>query len=151
MRTAFRKTVILSLLLFYFLPLFSQVLSKKGLIKAVHDADIYYYYDQNFEKAFLLYESLLKIYPDNSNFCAKLGICCLNLDGKKPEALRLLSIASQNVVKNDKEYLEYGEKAPLDTYLYLAEAFHQNDSLQKAIVLYTDAKRRISLNILTIK
>jgi len=55
---------------------------------------------------------LLKIYPDNSNFCAKLGICCLNLDGKKPEALRLLSIASQNVVKNDKEYLEYGEKAP---------------------------------------
>jgi len=145
MRTAFRKTVILSLLLFYFLPLFSQVLSKKGLIKAVHDADIYYYYDQNFEKAFLLYESLLKIYPDNSNFCAKLGICCLNLDGKKPEALRLLSIASQNVVKNDKEYLEYGEKAPLDTYLYLAEAFHQNDSLQKAIVLYTDAKRRLSL------
>jgi len=88
---------------------------------------------------------LLKIYPDNSNFCAKLGICCLNLDGKKPEALRLLSIASQNVVKNDKEYLEYGEKAPLDTYLYLAEAFHQNDSLQKAIVLYTDAKRRLSL------
>jgi outer membrane protein OmpA-like peptidoglycan-associated protein len=126
MRTASRKTVILSLLLFYFLPLFSQVLSKKGLIKAVHDADVYYYYDQNYEKASLLYESLL------------------NIDGKKPEALRLLSIASRNVVKNDKQYLEYGEEAPLDTYLYLAEAYHQNDSLQKAIVFYTDAKRRLS-------
>ena len=144
MRTASRKTVILSLLLFYFFPLFSQVLSKKGLIKAVHDADIYYYYDQNYEKASLLYESLLKIYPNNSNFCAKLGICYLNLDGKKPDAMRLLSIASRNVVKIDKEYLEYGEQAPLDTYLYLAEAYHQNDSLQRAIVLYTDAKKRLS-------
>jgi outer membrane protein OmpA-like peptidoglycan-associated protein/tetratricopeptide (TPR) repeat protein len=144
MRTVLRKAVILSLLLFYFLPLFSQVLSKKGLIKAVHEADIFYYYDQNYEKASALYESLLKIYPENSNFSAKLGICYLNLDGKKPDALKLLSKASLNVVANDKEYLEYGEKAPLDTYLYLAEAYHQNDSLQKAIVLYSDAKKRLS-------
>ena len=144
MRTVFRKAIILSLLIFCFIPLFSQTLSKKGLIKAVHDADIFYYYDQNYEKASAMYESLLKIYPENSNFSAKLGICYLNLDGRKADALRLLSKASRNVVSIDKEYLEYGEKAPLDTYLYLAEAFHQNDSLQKAIVLYTDAKRRLS-------
>jgi outer membrane protein OmpA-like peptidoglycan-associated protein len=144
MRTVLRKTVILSLLLFYFLPLFSQVLSKKGLIKAVHEADIFYYYDQNYEKASTLYESLLKIYPENSNFSAKLGICYLNLDGKKPDALKLLTKASLNIVTYDKEYLEYGEKAPLDTYFYLAVAYHQNDSLQKAIKLYSDAKKRLA-------
>jgi hypothetical protein len=87
MRTVLRKTAILSLLFFYLLPLFSQVLSKKGLIKAVHEADIFYYYDQNYEKASALYESLLKSYPENSNFSAKLGICYLILDGKKPDAL----------------------------------------------------------------
>ena len=144
MNTALRKTVILSLLIFCFLPLFSQVLSKKGFIKAVQEADIYYYYDQNYEKASDLYEALLKIYPENSNLTAKLGICYLNLDGKNPDALRLLSKASLNVVSNDKEYLEYGDKAPLDTYLYLAIAYHQNDSLQKAITLYYDAKKRLS-------
>ena len=145
MRTVFRKTINLSLILFCFIPLYSQTFSKKGLIRAVHDADIFYYYDQNFEKASTMYESLLKIYPGNSNFSAKLGICYLNLDGRKADALRLLSKASLNVVSVDKEYLEYGEKAPLDTYLYLAVAYHQNDSLQKAITFYSDAKRKLSV------
>ncbi len=143
MKIALRKTVLFSFLIFLSLPLFSQVLSKKGLIKAVQEADIFYYYDQNYEKAAKCFESLLNIYPENSNFSAKLGICYLNLDGKKTDALRLLVKASQNIVNNDKEYVEYGEKAPLDTYLYLAVAYHQNDSLEKAISLYKDAKKRL--------
>ena len=144
MKTVFRKTLILFLLFLFFLPLFSQVLTKKGFIKAVQEADIFYYYDQNYEKAAELYQSLLNNSPDNSNLCAKLGICDLNLDGKAADALKLLSKASLNIVSNDKEYLEYGEKAPLDTYLYLAIAYHHSDSLQKAITLYSDAKKKLS-------
>jgi outer membrane protein OmpA-like peptidoglycan-associated protein len=143
MKTIFRKTIVLSFLFFYFLPLFSQVLSKKGFIKAVKEADVFYYYDQNYEKASELYESLLKMYPENSNLCAKLGICYLNLDGKKPEALKLILKASLNVVNDEKEYSEYGEQAPLDTYLYLAVAYHQIDSLDKAISQYIYAKKRM--------
>ena len=144
MKTALRRTVILSLLFFLYLSSFSQTLSKRGFIKAVQEADIYYYYDQNYEKAAGLYESLLKIYPENSNLAAKLGICYLNLDGKSSEALKLLSKAILNVAGNDKEYIEYGQKAPIDTYLYLAIAYHQNDSLQKAITLYSTARKRLS-------
>ncbi len=139
-----KKTIILSYLFFFFFPLNSQVLSKKAFVKAVQDADIFYYYDQNYGKAAERYKSILEMYPDNNNISAKLGICYLNLDGRKPEALRLLIKASENVVSTEKEYTEYGEKAPLDTYLYLAIAYHQNDSLQKAISLYNDAKRRLS-------
>ena len=144
MKTVFRKTILLSFLLFYFLPVFSQVYTKKAFIKAVQEADIYYYYDQNYEKAAELYLALLNNNPENSNLCAKLGICYLNLDGKGADALKLLSKASLNIVNNDKEYLEYGEKAPLDTYLYLAIAYHHTDSLQKAITLYIDAKKKLS-------
>src|SRR5665811_62994 len=144
MKIVLRKAFLLSLLTFFSFPVFSQVLSKKGFIKAVQAADIFYYYDQNYDKAAEHYESLLKIYPENSNLLAKLGICCLNLDGRQVDALKLLSKASLNIVSNDKEYLEYGEKAPLDTYLYLAVAYHQNDSLQKALSLYNDAKIRLS-------
>jgi outer membrane protein OmpA-like peptidoglycan-associated protein len=143
METVVRKTFFLSLLLFSFSSLYSQELTKKELIKAVQEADISYYYDEDYEKAAGLYESLLNIYPDNSNLSAKLGICYLNIDGKNTEALRLLKKASKSIVSSEKDYIEYGEKAPLDTYLYLAVAYHQNDSLQKAVSLYYDAKRRL--------
>jgi hypothetical protein len=74
MNIVFRKTVLILALFFFFLPLFSQVLSKNGFIKAFQQADIYYYYDQNYETAAEKYESLIKIYPENSNIAAKLGI-----------------------------------------------------------------------------
>lgn len=144
MKTVLRKSVLLSLLFIYFSPLFSQVLTKKGFIKAVHEADIYYYYDQNYEKAASLFEPLIKIYPDNSMLSSKLGICYLNIDGKEADALKLLEKAFGNIVEKDKDYLEYGEKAPLDTYLYLAIAYHHCDSLKKAISLYKDAKRKLA-------
>ena len=61
-------------------------------------------------------------YPENSNISAKLGICYLNLDGKKGEALLLLEKARSHIVKSDKDYLEYGQSAPIDTWFYLAHA-----------------------------
>lgn len=99
MKTTIRKAIILSFLICSFTPLFSQVLSKKEFIKAVQDADIPYYYDNDYRKAASLYEPLHNIYPDNSNLSAKLGICYLNLDGKKADALKLLLKASANVVE----------------------------------------------------
>lgn len=146
MITGFKKSIFttLAFLILSISPLFSQALTKKQFIKAVQDADIAFYYDEDYENAALQYEYLLNIYPENSNLSAKLGICYLNIDGKKADALRLLEKASANIVEKDKDYIEYGEKAPLDTYLYRAIAYHKNDSLQKAIELFNDAKRRLS-------
>ena len=144
MKAPIRKLSLLSLLFFFAANLAAQSPTTKALIKSVQEADIFYYYDQNYEKAAELYTDLLKKYPGNDNFSAKLGICYLNIDGKKSDALRMLNKASKNVVANEKDYLEYGSKAPLDTYLYLAVAYHQNDSLEKAITLYYDAKRKLS-------
>ncbi len=126
-----------------FSTLLSQELSRKDFIRSVQDADIFYYYDQDYEKAASLYEVLHKAYPDNSNLAAKLGICYLNMDGKKQDALSLLKSASRNVVATDKDYVEYGEQAPLDTYLYLAIAYHKNDSLEKAVSIFYDVKDRL--------
>lgn len=143
MEAALRKVVIIFLLVFCMSPVFSQVLSQKKFIKAIQDADGIFYYDEDYEKAATLYEALLNIYPDNSNLFAKLGICYINIDGRSADALKLLIKASGKIVRYDQEYLEFGEKAPLDTYLYLAIAYHQNDSLKKAITLYIDAKKKL--------
>ncbi len=144
MNTLSRKILILSLIIIHFLssPILSQTLNKE-LIRAVQEADLFFYFNEDFEKAASLYEVLLKNHPDNSNIMAKLGICYLNIDGKKQDALKLLEKASGNVVKSDKEYIEYGQKAPLDTWFYLAHAYHINDSLDKAIILYNDVNKKI--------
>jgi len=51
MKIVLRKALLLSLLTFFSFQVFSQVLSKRGFIKAVQAADIFYYYDQNYDKA----------------------------------------------------------------------------------------------------
>jgi outer membrane protein OmpA-like peptidoglycan-associated protein len=145
MNTLIRKIFLFSL---FFLiipasPLLTQTLSNKEYIRAVQDADLYFYFNDDFEKAASLYEVLLKKWPENSNLAAKLGICYLNVDGKKGDALAMLEKAKSNVAKSDNEYLEYGQKAPLDTWFYLAHAYHLNDSLIKAISLYTDVKKKM--------
>jgi outer membrane protein OmpA-like peptidoglycan-associated protein len=144
MSSGIRINLLFCILLFYSFPAFSQILSKKQFIKAVQAADISFYYDEDFDKAASQYKHLLDIYPENQNLSAKLGICYLNLDGKKTEALKLLEKASGNIVSKEADYVEFGEKAPLDTYMYLAIAYHQNDSLLKAIKLYKNAKSKLA-------
>jgi outer membrane protein OmpA-like peptidoglycan-associated protein len=146
MNNLISRFTVAALLLLCFSPLFSQGLSKKEFNKAVEEADNSYYYVEDYEKAASQYAYLYNIYPDNCNLAAKLGICYLNIDGKNAEAMKLLEKASSNVVASEKEYSDEGEKAPLDTYLYRAIAYHKNDSLQKAITLYNDAKKRLAVS-----
>jgi outer membrane protein OmpA-like peptidoglycan-associated protein len=144
MKILIRKIFALSLLSFFTFTLHSQTTANKEFIKAIQEADIFFYYNEDFETAARHYEVLLKQYPDNCNLSAKLGICYLNVDGKKGDALSLLEKATENVVNSDKEYVEFGQKAPLDTWFYLAHAYHLNDSLAKAINLYHDVKKKLT-------
>jgi len=144
MNSRTKISIISSLLILLISPVYSQALTKKQFTKAVQAADILFYYDEDYVKAAAQYQYLLNMFPDNSNLSAKLGICCLNIDGRKKEALKLLEKASGNIVSNDKDFTEDGDKASIDTYLYRAIAYHRNDSLQKAITLYTEAKKRLA-------
>lgn len=139
-----KKVFTFSILLTGFALLYAQETVQKDFKKAFQNADMYYLYDENYLKAATLYEPLLKDHPDNYNLAAKLGICYLNLDSKKQEALELLKKASKGVVSSAKEYKQTGDKAPLDTYLYLAVAFHRNDSLQQALTYFNDVKKKLS-------
>jgi outer membrane protein OmpA-like peptidoglycan-associated protein len=138
------KSFIFAVLFAGFIPVCSQETDLKEFQKAFRNADMYYLYDENYLKAANLYEPLLKQHPDNYNLAAKLGICYLNLEGRKEEALSLLRKAAKGVVSNEKEYSQTGEMAPLDTYLYLAIAFHRNDSLPQALSYLNDVRKRLS-------
>ncbi|MGB8490248.1 MAG: hypothetical protein WCE64_04265, partial [Bacteroidales bacterium] len=141
---AIRKIILTIFLLSGFISLTAQEPAGKEFVKAFQNADMYYYYDQNYLKAAELYEPLEKTHPENYNLAAKLGICYLNLDGREADALRLLKKASEGIAASQKEYKSTGDRAPVDTYLYLAIAFHDNDSLQQALTYFNDAKKRLS-------
>ena len=143
--------IFLSLLNSLPVSLLSQESVKRDLIRSVQEADILFYYDEDYEKAALLYDALCKAYPGNANFSAKLGLCCLNIDGRKKEAMRFLKDASSDVTENEKEYTEHGSRAPFDTYLYLAAAYHLNDSLEEAETLYRFARERYKGNSAKLK
>lgn len=139
-----RKVLIFSLLSAGLASAYAQEADRREFQKEFQNADMYYYYDENYLMAASMYEPLLEADPDNYNLAAKLGICYLNLDGKQTEALQLLKKASEGVVSSEKEYEETGDKAPLDTYLYLAIAFHRNDSLDKALSFLNETKKNLS-------
>jgi len=120
--------------------LLSQEVKKSELTRKIREADICYYYDNDYAKAASLYEEVLKEVPGNSNIAARLGVCYLNLDGKEKEALRLLEDASKNMAVNDKAYSENGDQAPPYTLMYLASAYHVNDKLDEAVSLYNELR-----------
>jgi len=140
----FRKVTVIFFLLALGNGMTAQEPSRREFQRAFQNADTYFYYDENYLKAASLYEPLVKEHPDNYNLAAKLGICYLNLDGRQQDALQLLKKASLGVVSYAKEYKQTGEKAPLDTYLYLAIAFHQNDSLEQALNFFNTMKKSLS-------
>jgi outer membrane protein OmpA-like peptidoglycan-associated protein len=142
MNRLLKNFILIILLTNWSTQLFSQEVTTKEFIRSVQDADIAYLYDKDYERAAGLYESLLKAHPGNANLTAKLGFCYLNIEDRQQDALRVLKQASANVV-GDQEYVFYGEKAPQDTYLYLAVAYHMNDSLEKAISLYSDVRQKL--------
>lgn len=126
------------------LNVFSQVPVKKDLSREIQEADLAFYFDKNYIRAASLYEPLLQQYPDNENLAAKLGICYLNIDGKKKEALDLLRKAVTNLAASEKSYVKHGEQAPPDTYMYLGMAWHLNDSLSQAVNCFNIEKKRLA-------
>ncbi|MCU0456737.1 MAG: OmpA family protein [Bacteroidales bacterium] len=126
------------------ISLVSQEPVKKDLAREFQEADLAFYFDKNYLRAASLYEPLLVNYPDNENIAAKLGICYLNIDGKKKEALNLLRKAVTNLAANDRSYVKHGEQAPPDTYMYLGMAWHLNDSLSQAVDCFYKEKKRLA-------
>lgn len=143
-----KRLTFLVFLFFCCLPLFSQKSSDKAYHKAVQNADVLFYYDGDYVEAAKQFASLLESNPGNANLQAKLGICYLSIDGKGAEALSLLKAASSNIVAREKDYSDYEDKAPLDTYIYLGNAYQLNNLIDEALEAFKVAKEKlVSTNV----
>ena len=88
---------------------------------------------EDFVEALKIYQDLLQMDPQNSNINFKIGYCYLNTVLEKNKSIHFLRSATKNVMIDAQPENHLEKAAPLETYLYLAEAYHLNYQFQEAL------------------
>ena len=95
------------------------------------DANSYFFFE-DYEEALSLYQQVIREIPKNSNLNYRIGICYLNIPGKKNKSIPFLEAATANTSKSYKENSIKEQKAPFDAYFFLGSAYLANNQLSKA-------------------
>ena len=87
----------------------------------------------SFPEAILIYQDLLKMDPENNNINFKLGFCYLNTVLEKSKSIDYLRKATKEVFMDAQPENHLEKAAPIEAYLYLAQAYHLNNQFQNAL------------------
>lgn len=82
--------------------------------------------------------------PDNCNVNYKIGVCYIHSANEKKKSLDYLAKAIERTTNNYDPFSSSEEKSPVETYFYLARAYHLNYELDKALETYNAFKEKIS-------
>ena len=124
--------------------LFSQ--SKLEIKNKFYDAESWILFE-DYKEALPLYQQLLKIYPANSNFKYRIGLCYINTPGEKNKAVSYLEDAIKNINPKYKEGKFKESGAPYDALYYLANAYRINNQLDNALNTYKLFKKNINTEV----
>jgi len=131
--------IFLVFILFFAQGGFSQSYDKDYFEKSFYNAENLLE-KGNFQEAVLIYKYLLKMDAGNSNLNFKIGFCYLNTELEKSQSIPYLKNALKGV-NIDAQSDDPQEKAsPIETYLYLAQAYHLNKQFKKAIEIIDTLK-----------
>lgn len=90
--------------------------------------------------ALVIWKNLISLYPDNANYNYLAGVCQLNMNLDKKDALPYLLKALPGISKTYDPFYFDETKASLETYFYLGKAYHLNYEFDKAIEYYNKFK-----------
>ncbi|MBL4594776.1 MAG: PD40 domain-containing protein [Flavobacteriales bacterium] len=82
--------------------------------------------------------------PANFNVNYKVGVCYIHSANDKRKALDYLVKAVQNTTKNYDPFSSSEKKSPIESYFYLARAYHINYELDNGMLNYNSFKQKIS-------
>lgn len=100
-----------------------------------NEAESVMLYLHDHEKALPLYLILNDMDKENAHIMYKIGLCYLNIPGKKSEAIHWFRKATENI-SNNFVPVHDERKAPPEAWFYLARAYHVTSRLEKAIETY---------------
>ena len=99
------------------------------------EAEAILLYSNAHDIALPMFLMLEQMDPDNSNIQYKIGVCYLNIPGRKTSSIPYLEKAVQNIT-NNYSYSYKERKAPKDALFYLGNAYHIAYRLDDAILYY---------------
>lgn len=111
------------------------VLKKSGPKQKIVEADSYFAAD-DYGAALPLYLEADKMEPGNANTNFKIGVCYLNIPGKRLMSYPHLQIASGNITEKYKAGSTKEKRAPIDTWYYFGQALHLRNSFDSAVMCF---------------
>lgn len=101
-----------------------------------YDAEFFFAEEDYAEALYAFTQVYNDGYEDNANINYRIGICLLELDGRKTEAIPYLETAVNNITEKYREGSFKEEAAPPDAYLYLGNAYRIDEQFEKACESY---------------
>ena len=117
--------------------------SKSELKEFFIEAESHLLYGE-YEKANEIFMVLNQMMPENANIQYKIGNCYLHIPHEKTKAIPFLQSATANAEYGAKTTRFNENRAPLDAYFSLGNAFRINNNLDKAILTYAKFKELLS-------
>jgi len=105
-----------------------------------YDAE-FFFAEEDYPEALYAFTQVYNAgFQDNANINYRIGVCLLNIEGRKKEAVPYLEKAVTSITTSYKEGSFKETNAPSDAYLYLANAYRISNNFDKAIENYNNYK-----------
>ncbi len=108
---------------------------KKGPKQKIVQGDTFLASD-DYQMALPLYLEAYQMDPTNANVNFKIGVCYLNIPGKRAWSYSYLVAASSNVTEQYIPSSTKEKRAPIDTWYYLGQALHLRNNFDSAITCF---------------
>jgi tetratricopeptide (TPR) repeat protein len=124
-----KRSVCLFVIILSLIPVYAQ--DKKNLQDNFLEAE-YFLIKADYSDALPFYLRIYEKLPDNSNLAYRIGVCYLNISGKKNLSLNYLEKAAGNMSSKHKEGTINQTAAPYDALNELGKAYRINFMFDKA-------------------
>ena len=99
----------------------------------------FFFAEEDYEEALYAFNQVYKSgYRNNANINYRMGICLLQISGRKTEAIPYLETAVESISERFREGSMKEMNAPPDALLYLGNAYRINVELEKAREKYNE-------------
>ena len=129
-----KRAVCLLFILLLIAPVYAQ--ENKDLEDSFLEAE-YFLMNESYSDALTYYLQLYEKLPDNANLAYCVGVCYLNIPGKKNLSIEYLEYAIKNMSAKHKEGTLTQVAAPYDALFELGRAYRINYRFDKAKETFT--------------
>lgn len=131
------KTFCLSILFITAFPVFCSAQEDSEKIREYFYDGEFFLVEEEYVDALYAYEKVYTAgYQDYASINYRIGVCLLNIPGRKEEAIPYLEKATQDVTERYREGVFRENQAPVDAWLYLGNAYRIRNELNKACDAY---------------